>query len=75
MAEDTQEEEGTSGAQKVWFVLPGLGLLAIIVWLLSNMGAQSNGATLVRIVLAIVVVCAIVGALFMLLRRREQHDD
>ncbi len=75
MAEDTQDEETTSGAQKAWFALPGLGLLAIIGWLLYNMGTQSNGATLVRIILGIVVVGVIVGAFFMLMRRREQHDD
>jgi len=75
MAEDTQDEETSGNAQKIWMALPGLGLLALIGWLLYNMGTQSSGATLVRIVLAIVVVGAVVGALFMLLRRREPHDD
>jgi len=41
--------------------------IALVGWLLSKMGEQNSGATLVRIVLAIVIVGALVGAGFMLL--------
>ncbi len=75
MAEDTQDEETNSAAKSFWLIAPGLLFIALVGWLLSKMGEQSSGATLVRIVLAIVIVGALVGAGFMLMRRREPRDE
>lgn len=56
-------------ADMFWYVLPGLAIIAFFVWVLTEMGGQSSGGTLTRLLLGIAVTLGGSGLLFGLLTR------
>ncbi len=60
--------------EMVWYAIPGLAILAFFVWVLSEMGAQSSGSTLLRLLLGIAVTLGGGGLLFLLLTRIGSRD-
>ncbi len=71
MGEKAKKSSKRSGmnADRFWYALPGLAIIAFFVWVLSEMGAQSSGGTLTRLLLGIAITLGGGGLLFGLLTR------
>ena len=63
------------GAEAIWYALPLLALVAFFAWVLFQMGSQSSGATLVRMLVGILVVLGGGGLLFWLLSIADRSKD
>lgn len=59
-------------AEWAWFAIPGLLVVLFFAWTLFQMGGQSSGATLVRMLLGIAIVLLGGGAVTLLLGRSRK---
>jgi thiol:disulfide interchange protein len=62
----------------IWYGLVGVAVVGFFVWTLAEMGSQSTGATLVRLLLGVFVVLGGGAALAYFLNRSRKtpfHED
>ena len=72
--EETTPTPAARRMRYVYYAVPAIVLLGVVVWILSNMGAQTSGATLGRILGAMISVLVVAGLVMLVLRRREKQD-
>ena len=56
------------------YAIPGILLVGFFAWVLSQMGAQSGGTTLVRMVIGIAIVLGGGGLVYWLLGKLSNDD-
>jgi hypothetical protein len=76
MADPTKKSSGPHiGAEAIWYALPGVALVGFFAWVLFQMGSQSSGGVLVRMLVGIAVVLIGGGVLFWLLSIVDRSKD
>ncbi len=61
--------------EAVWYAIPVAALIAFFAWVLYEMGSQSAGTTLVRMLVGVAIVLVGSGILLALLSRFGSDDE
>ncbi len=76
MADQSEKQSGPRlSGEMVWYAIPVGALVLFFGWVLWEMGSQSAGGTLVRLLLGIVIVLVGSGVIFVALNRLRRNRE